>query len=52
MYTCYYDVICLSRGLDLTHYVVNSDEPQSLYDLFAVTNYSNKLGIDHCKLLR
>ena len=44
--------ISITRGLDLTHYVLNSDEPRSLYDLFAVTNYSNDLGMDHCNLLR
>ena len=31
-------------GLDLSAYVVNKDEPQPLYDLYAVSNHYGGLG--------
>ena len=34
-------------GLDLSAYVVNEDEPQPLYDLYAVSNHYGGLGGGH-----
>jgi ubiquitin carboxyl-terminal hydrolase 4/11/15 len=35
------------QDLDLTNYVINPDEPQPLYDLFAVSNHYGGLGGGH-----
>ena len=38
----------INRNLDLSDYVVNEEEPQPLYDLFAVSNHFGGLGGGHC----
>ena len=38
-------------GLDLTGLVHSRDDPQPLYDLFAVSNHFGGMGGGHCQLL-
>ena len=42
------DMFLFRRGLDLSKYVVNEEEPLPLYDLFAVSNHYGGLGGGHC----
>lgn len=37
------------RGLDLTGLVHYRDDPQPLYDLFAISNHFGGMGGGHCK---
>ena len=36
-------------GLDLTGYVKNPDDPEPVYDLFAVLHHSGDMGGSHCE---
>ena len=36
-------------GLDLTSYVQNPDDPEPVYDLFAVSNHFGGMGGGHCE---
>ena len=36
-------------GLDLTGYVKHRDDPEPVYDLFAVSNHFGGMGGGHCE---
>ena len=38
------------RGLDLGQYVKSQDQPESVYDLFAVSNHFGGMGGGHCEI--
>ena len=43
-------VLCLFHsGLDLTEYCENPDDPEPVYNLFAVSNHFGGMGGGHCK---
>jgi len=43
-------VLCLFHsGLDLTEYSQNPDDPEPVYNLFAVSNHFGGMGGGHCK---
>ena len=46
----YHSTLFLSSGLDLRKYVQAQDEPEPVYDLFAVSNHFGGMGGGHCKL--
>ena len=47
VYMCVNSVVNCS-GLDLTGMVHSRDDPQPLYDLFAVSNHFGGMGGGHC----
>ena len=42
-------VILFHSGLDLTQYMQAPDQPEPVYDLFAVSNHFGGMGGGHCK---
>ena len=39
----------IPSGLDLSDYVLCPDEPQPVYDLYAISNHFGGMGGGHCK---
>ena len=42
-------IFIMYRGLDLTGFLHCRDDPQPLYDLFAVSNHFGGMGGGHCE---
>ena len=47
-HTLYTHTLYTHRGLDLRKYVKAPDQPDSIYDLFAVSNHFGGMGGGHC----
>lgn len=41
--------ICIHRDLDLSSYEKAPDQPECIYDLFAVINHYGGMGSGHCE---
>ena len=46
-----YMIVLVYSGLDLSEYVLCPDEPQLVYDLYAISNHFGGMGGGHCKLV-
>lgn len=42
-------MVCCTRGLDLSRWIINSEHCPAIYDLIAVSNHYGGMGGGHCK---